>query len=69
MVGIPDKLLGEAVIAHVAPHTDAELDPGELRRLCAERLEDYMVPKRVVVHDELPRTGNGKLDRATLREH
>ena len=69
MVGIPDKLLGEAVIGHVAPHSDAELDPGELRRLCAERLEDYMVPKRIVVHDELPRTGNGKLDRATLREH
>lgn len=68
VVGVPDKLLGEAVIAHVAPHAGEELDPGALRRLCAERLEDYMVPKRVVVHDELPRTGNGKLDRATLRE-
>ena len=43
--------------------------PTSLRRHCAERLEDYMVPKRVVVHDELPRTDNGKLDRATLREH
>jgi amino acid adenylation domain-containing protein len=69
VVGIPDKLLGEAVIAHVSPHPGSELDAGALRRLCAERLEDYMVPKRIVVHDELPRTGNGKLDRATLREH
>jgi len=69
VVGVPDELLGEAVIAHVSPQPEAELDPGALRRLCAEQLEDYMVPKRVVVHDELPRTGNGKLDRATLREH
>lgn len=69
VVGVPDELLGEAVIAHVSPQTDAELDAGALRRLCAERLEDYMVPKRVVIHDELPRTGNGKLDRSTLREH
>ena len=69
VVGVPDDLLGEAVIAHVAPHPNEQLDPGALRRLCAERLEDFMVPKRVVVHDELPRTGNGKLDRATLRDH
>ncbi|MQA76154.1 MAG: AMP-binding protein [Solirubrobacterales bacterium] len=67
VVGVPDRLLGEAVVAHVAPQSDHELDPGALRRLCAERLEDYMVPKQVVIHDELPRTGNGKLDRAALR--
>ena len=64
VVGIP-TLLGEAVI-DVAPHSDAELDPGELRRLCAERLEDYMVPKRIVVHDELPRTGR-EVDRDPAR--
>lgn len=69
VVGVPDKLLGEAVIAHVAPQAEQELDAGALRRLCAERLEDYMVPKQVVIHDELPRTGNGKLDRSALRAH
>jgi amino acid adenylation domain-containing protein len=66
VVGVPDELLGEAVIAHVAPRPGIELDATELRRLCASRLEDYKVPRLVEVHPELPRTGNGKVDRRAL---
>lgn len=66
VVGVPDDLLGQAVHAHVASSGDVELDPDELRQLCAERLEDYKVPRRVFVHAELPRSGNGKVDRAAL---
>jgi long-chain acyl-CoA synthetase len=66
VVGVPDRLLGEAVHAHVVPQEEHQLDPAALRRYCAEHLEDYMVPKRVVVHDELPRTSNGKIDRLAL---
>jgi long-chain acyl-CoA synthetase len=66
VVGVPDRLLGEAVHAHVSPHEGEELDPAALKRLCAEHLEDYMVPQRIVIHDELPRNNNGKIDRLTL---
>jgi len=68
VVGVPDRLLGEAVHAHVAPHQGTELDPAALKRLCAEHLEDYMVPQRVVIHDELPRNNNGKIDRLALAQ-
>ena len=43
-----------------------EIDTQALKRLCAERLEDFMIPKRVIVHDALPRTPNGKLDKRAL---
>jgi acyl-coenzyme A synthetase/AMP-(fatty) acid ligase len=66
VVGVPDPILGQAVIAHVAPADGVELDPAALRRRCAERLEDYKVPRRVIVHPELPRSGNGKVDRKAL---
>jgi long-chain acyl-CoA synthetase len=69
VVGVPDSLLGEAVIAHVSPEPGKEVDAQALRRRCAEQLEDYMVPKRVVIHDALPRTPNGKLDRRALTDH
>lgn len=66
VVGVPDELLGEAVYAHVSPDPGVELDPKDLRRHCAESLESHMVPKRVVVHAELPRIGSGKIDRRAL---
>ncbi|HET6830654.1 MAG TPA: class I adenylate-forming enzyme family protein [Solirubrobacterales bacterium] len=66
VVGVPDRLLGEAVHAHVSAEAGVELDANELRRHCAESLESHMVPKRVVVHSELPRIGSGKIDRRTL---
>jgi acyl-CoA synthetase (AMP-forming)/AMP-acid ligase II len=66
VVGVPDDLLGEAVQAHVSPLPGHELDPRALRRFCAERLEDHMVPRTVIVHDALPKSENGKIDRLTL---
>ncbi|MCB0875101.1 MAG: acyl--CoA ligase [Solirubrobacterales bacterium] len=66
VVGVPDQLLGEAVIAHVSPDHGIELDGNALRRHCAESLEGHMVPKRVVIHAELPRIGAGKIDRRAL---
>ena len=66
VVGVPDKRLGEAVHAHVTSQPDAELDERELLRHCAELLEDFMVPRRIVLHDELAKTANGKIDRRTL---
>jgi len=66
VVGVDDPLLGQAICAHVAPAPGATLDPAVLRRHCAARLEDFMVPQRVVLHDALPRTPNGKIDRQAL---
>ncbi len=69
VVGVGDHLLGQAVHAHVSPQPGAALDPAALRAYCAERLEDHKVPRSIVVHDELPRTSNGKFDREALLAH
>ena len=68
VVGAPDRLLGQAIVAYVVPHDDAELTPTALRRHCAAHLEDYMVPARVELRDALPTTANGKVDRRALAE-
>lgn len=68
VVGVADHLLGQAVHAHVSPQPGASLDAAALRIHCAEVLEDYKVPRSVVVHDRLPRTSNGKIDRQALLE-
>lgn len=42
------------------------LDGSELRCWARRQLPDYMLPQNIVVLDELPRTPNGKIDRARL---
>jgi long-chain acyl-CoA synthetase len=66
VVGIADRLLGQAVHAHVSLRDGAAVDEAALRAYCADHLEDHMVPRRIVIHDELPRTSNGKIDRLAL---
>jgi acyl-CoA synthetase (AMP-forming)/AMP-acid ligase II len=59
-------LLGEAVVAHVCVAQDSRLTEAQLRRHCMDNLEDFKVPKFVVIHEELPRTDSGKLDKRAL---
>ncbi len=66
VVGVPDKLLGQAIHAHVAAESGQELDGDDLRRRCAEQLESHKVPQRVIFHTALPRTANGKVNRPAL---
>jgi long-chain acyl-CoA synthetase len=66
VVPFPDRLLGDAVHAHVSALADAEIDVAAVRRACAERLEDHMIPKKVIVHQQLPRLDSGKVDKRTL---
>ena len=44
-----------------------DLDPDELIRFAAERLSGPKRPKRVVIVDELPKTGTGKVLKRDLR--
>jgi len=68
VVGVPDRLLGEAVCAFVAVREGETLNEQQIKRICNERLENYMVPKHVLLVSELPRTVNGKLSRKLVME-
>lgn len=67
VIGVPDALLGQAVIAFVVPSEGTSLDPEGLRAYCAEKMPQYMVPKSVEVLDRLPKTSSGKVDYPALR--
>ena len=62
--GVPDRLLGQAVVAHLA---GPDPDPTALRRHCAQHLEPHMIPRDFHVHPALPRTHSGKIDLAALK--
>jgi acyl-CoA synthetase (AMP-forming)/AMP-acid ligase II len=68
VVGQPDDMLGESVLAFVNVSVDS-LDEAQIRQYCMARMADYKVPARVVLGREpLPRNANGKIQKAELRE-
>jgi long-chain acyl-CoA synthetase len=69
VVGGPDELTGEAVVAFVVPRGEPEkrLEIA-IRRFCRSRLETYKVPVKVIFVEEIPRTDAGKTKRMALKE-
>jgi o-succinylbenzoate---CoA ligase len=66
VAGRPDPEWGERVIAWVVP-VDAARPPGlALRAIVAERVAPYAAPRQLVLVDDLPRTGIGKVRRDSL---
>jgi carnitine-CoA ligase len=68
VVGVPDDILGEAVLAYVIPTAGAQLTEDELAAHCGRHLARFKIPARFEFRDELPRTSIGKVAKAKLRE-
>ena len=71
VVGEPDELRGEVVVAYVVPRPGLTVGAAalvaELKRLVKTRLAAHLYPRRVYVVDRLPKTASGKVQRARLR--
>jgi long-chain acyl-CoA synthetase len=68
VIGVPDEVRGEEVLAVVAPKPGVELDGEQLRAYAAERLAAFKVPIRFEIRPELPKTPTGKISKPPLRE-
>jgi long-chain acyl-CoA synthetase len=66
VIGRPDEVLGESVIAFLS--VNKEIGVQEIRAFCRDRMADYKLPEQVVIgRDALPRNANGKIQKAELR--
>ncbi len=66
VIGVPHRMLGEALEAFVIPTQGVELDPREVVRFARAGIAGYKVPYTVQVVDELPLLPSGKADRRAL---
>lgn len=67
VVGEPDKLRGEIVVAYVVCKENRQLAADEVRQYCRDNLGQHEVPRKVFFLDELPKNAAGKILKRTLR--
>ena len=67
IVGRPDPVLGQRVVAFVVPAEGRVPDAAALSAHVAAHLARFKVPEEFVVVEALPRTGTGKVVKAHLR--
>jgi acyl-CoA ligase (AMP-forming) (exosortase A-associated) len=67
-LGVPDPRLGQHVVLVVTPASGAVAGTGSLLAEMQKALPAYMLPRLVEVRNEIPRSPNGKFDRALLRQ-
>ena len=63
IVGVPDPVLGEVVMAFVIPKAGASLTAQEIRDFAKDQIANFKIPKYVEVVSEFPLTGSGKVQK------
>lgn len=66
IVGAPDELLGQHLVAFVIAQREIALP--QLQADCASRLPRHMIPKRMIQVARFPLTASGKVDYPALRK-
>jgi L-proline---[L-prolyl-carrier protein] ligase len=65
-VAVPHEEWGKAIVAYVVANAGEVVGESDLRRHLGRRLPRYMIPVRINLVEELPRTSTGKVDRRVL---
>jgi len=68
VVGMPDPLMGEEVLAFVVIKPGETAAPAEIIAFCQSRLARYKSPKEVRIVPALPKSPIGKILRKDLRK-
>lgn len=66
--GIPHERKGETVAAAVSLTESGTLNEEEIKEYVLQELAPYKHPRIVEIHDQLPKTGSGKIRKVELRE-
>jgi len=69
IVGVPDAVLGEVVMAFVIPRPGAALTVEEVIQFGRDRIANFKVPRYVEIVDQFPLTGSGKVQKFKQRAY
>jgi acyl-coenzyme A synthetase/AMP-(fatty) acid ligase len=67
VMGIPDDILGESIVAFVTTQSVNNLSENDIKRECMAQLETFMIPQQIIMMEDMPKTPNGKIDKKALK--
>jgi fatty-acyl-CoA synthase len=63
IVGVPDPVMGEVVMAFVIPKPGHVLSPDDVVTFARDRIANFKLPRYVEIVDQFPLTGSGKVQK------
>jgi len=69
VVGVPDELYGEQILACIKVKEGETLTIEEVKDFCTGKIARYKIPHYIQVVDEYPMTASGKIQKFRLREN
>jgi acyl-CoA synthetase (AMP-forming)/AMP-acid ligase II len=69
VIGIPDAIAGEKILAYIIPETGTSLTSIEVLNFCRENMAPYRIPANVFFVSEFPLNASGKVLKRVLREN
>jgi fatty-acyl-CoA synthase len=68
VVGVPDKVYGEAILAAVILKGEAKVTEDEIKNYVREHMAKHKTPRYVLFVDSFPMTASGKIQKYKLRD-
>jgi acyl-CoA synthetase (AMP-forming)/AMP-acid ligase II len=68
VISMQDADWGEVVKAYAVPYPGETLSAEDIRKFCGQHLSSFKVPREVILMDELPKNGIGKVVSHKIQE-
>jgi long-chain acyl-CoA synthetase len=68
VIGAPDRIKGQTIVAVIVLKEDMQGDKEEFLNYCKENMPDNRVPKTILFRDEIPRNMAGKILKRVLKQ-
>jgi len=69
IVGVPDPVMGEAVMAFVIPKAGETLTEEDIAAFARDRIANFKLPKYIEIVESFPLTGSGKVQKFKQRAY
>lgn len=69
VLGIPDKISGEKIVAAIKLKSQKEISQEKILKYCSQHLASFKIPEEILFMEDFPRGSTGKILKRQLKEN